>query len=91
METIRDLIERYAGLRLTKDWNAILLKERLDKPYSYKRKDFPRWFLDKSQCKALFGGYPQRIPDAFCYQPIGHHLVPLWDCKERLQKLLGED
>lgn len=86
METLKDLIERKPGL--VKDWHPIILAERLDKPYSYSRKDFPRWFLDKSQCKALFGHYPHRKPDAFFYQVRGHHLVMLFDCKERLQKLL---
>lgn len=89
METLKDLIERKPDL--VKDWSPIVLKERLDKPYSHSRKDFPRWYLDRSQCKALFGHYPQRIPDAFTYNRIGHTLVSLFDCKSKLEVLLSQD
>lgn len=88
MEALKDLIERHP--HLVNGWHSIHLKERADLPYSYKRKDFPRWFLSTSECKVLFGGCPQRIPDAFCYQPVGHHLVALFDCKKQLKKLLEE-
>ena len=86
METLRDFVERKPSL--VKDWNQIVLKERLDKPYSYHRRDFPKWYLSTSECKALFGHYPQRVPDAFCYNPVGHALVMLFDCKAQLEALL---
>lgn len=89
METLKDLIERKPDL--VKDWSPNVLKERLDKPYSYVRNVFPRWYLSKSEYNALFRGYPQKQADAFFYNQIGHTLVALFDCRSELYKLLKSE
>lgn len=83
METLKEFLDR--NERQPDYW----LKEHLDKPFAYKRSEFPRWYLTSSQHKVLFGSGP-KVKDlvAFTWSAPGRTLVPLYDCKQRIQKFL---
>lgn len=69
-------------------WIEAFFKKHADKPYSFERKVFPKWYLTRTQYKALFGHDPQKEASAFAYDRRSHNLMALYDCKQEIAALI---